>query len=292
MEKRRLWRPSCCRAGESSTTCSTPRSDAAALKSLVKPDDADDFHRDDLEPPASGRRSGLDGDRSRGKPVFRWSSTTRFRPLICRPIEHGASLVVHSVTKMIGGHSDLTLGALIGAKSLIEQVRVVASTLGQTGNPFESWLAQRGLATLSLRFHRACATSLELAGRLESHDGVDASLLSRPADPTPTSTLASRVLEGGFGAIVTIDLGTRDRAQTFIRSLAEIPFAPSLGDVQTTLSHPTSTSHRGQSDEQLARQGISPGMIRISVGIEDPDDLWREFRQALCALDAVRATGP
>jgi cystathionine beta-lyase/cystathionine gamma-synthase len=207
-----------------------------------------------------------------------------FSPLICRPIDHGASLVMHSVTKMIGGHSDLTLGALIGDPGLIEQVRVVASTLGQTGNPFESWLAQRGLATLSLRFHRACTTSLELAARFESHERVDRvhypGLLSHP-----DNELACRLLKGGFGAIVTIDLGTRERAQTFIRNLSEIPFAPSLGDVQTTLSHPTSTSHRGQTDEQLTRQGISPGMVRISVGIEDPDDLWREFRGALDALE-------
>jgi cystathionine beta-lyase/cystathionine gamma-synthase len=206
-----------------------------------------------------------------------------FSPLICRPIDHGASLVMHSVTKMIGGHSDLTLGALVGAKSMIEQVSAVASTLGQTGNPFESWLAQRGLATLSLRFHRACATALELARRFESHDAVEH--VHYPGLPThPDFELASRVLTDGFGAIVTIDLGTRERAQTFIRNLADIPFAPSLGDVQTTLSHPTSTSHRGQSADQLARQGISAGMVRISVGIEDAEDLWREF----CgALDAV-----
>jgi cystathionine beta-lyase/cystathionine gamma-synthase len=211
-----------------------------------------------------------------------------FAPLICRPIDQGAGLVVHSVTKMIGGHSDLTQGAVVGATTLIEQARVVASTLGQTGNPFESWLALRGLATLSLRFHRACETSLELAGRFESDRRVDR--VNYPGLPThPDFELASRVLQGGFGAIVTIDLGTRSRAQTFIRSLAEIPFAPSLGDVQTTLSHPASTSHRGQSDEQLARQGITAGMIRLSVGIEDPGDLWREFAGALDALDSVRS---
>jgi cystathionine beta-lyase/cystathionine gamma-synthase len=203
-----------------------------------------------------------------------------FSPLICRPIDHGANLVMHSVTKMIGGHSDLTLGALVGGKSMIEQMRVVASTLGQTGNPFESWLAQRGLATLSLRFHRACATALELARRFESHDTVKH--VHYPGLPThPDFDLASRVLTEGFGAIVTIDLGTRERAQVFIRNLSEIPFAPSLGDVQTTLSHPTSTSHRGQSADQLARQGISAGMIRLSIGIEDVDDLWREMDAAL-----------
>ncbi len=82
-----------------------------------------------------------------------------FAPVICRPLEHGASLVAHSVTKMIGGHSDLTLGALIGHRRYVEEARTVASTLGQTGNPFESWLALRGLSTLSLRMSRACATA-------------------------------------------------------------------------------------------------------------------------------------
>jgi cystathionine beta-lyase/cystathionine gamma-synthase len=211
-----------------------------------------------------------------------------FAPLICRPIEHGAGLVIHSVTKMIGGHSDLTLGAVVGSQGDIDQIRVVASTLGQTGNPFESWLALRGLTTLSLRFGRACETSLELAGRFEADGRVRR--VYYPGLPShPDFALASRLLKDGFGAIVTIDLGTRARAQSFIRGLAEIPFAPSLGDVQTTLSHPASTSHRGQSDDQLARQGITTGMIRISVGIEDAGDLWGEFHHA---LDAIELAGP
>ena len=81
--------------------------------------------------------------------------------------------------------------------------------------------------------------------------------------------------------MVTIDLGNRAAAESFMRALPSIPFAPSLGDVQTTLSHPATTSHRGQDDVQLARQGITAGMIRLSVGLEDPDDLWQEFRGAL-----------
>lgn len=214
-----------------------------------------------------------------------------FSPLICRPIDQGATVVMHSVTKMIGGHSDLTLGALLGPQSMIEAIRAVASTLGQTGNPFESWLAHRGLATLSLRFHRACETSLALAGRFESHEVVERVYYPGLASH-PDFELATRILTDGFGAIVTIDLGSRERAQAFIRNLPEIPFAPSLGDVQTTLSHPTSTSHRGQTAGQLARQGISAGMVRISVGIEDSDDLWREFRGALDALTHLPASNP
>jgi cystathionine beta-lyase/cystathionine gamma-synthase len=208
-----------------------------------------------------------------------------FAPVICRPLDHGASLVAHSVTKMIGGHSDLTLGALIGHHRYVDEARTVASTLGQTGNPFESWLALRGLSTLSLRMNRSCATALELARRFESHAQIDRVfyplLLSHP-----DSGLAARLLKDGGGTIVTIDLLTRAKAEALIRGLsASIPFAPSLGDVQTTLSHPATTSHRGQDPALLARQGLTEGTIRISVGLEEPADLWREFLGALDALD-------
>jgi cystathionine beta-lyase/cystathionine gamma-synthase len=209
-----------------------------------------------------------------------------FAPLICRPIEHGASLVVHSVTKMIGGHSDLTLGVLVGARRYVEPAQVVASTLGQTGNPFESWLALRGLATLGLRFHRACGSALQLAQRFESHAEV-ARVLYPGLPSHPDFARASRLLKGGGGAIVTLDLSTRPRAEAFIKGLKSIPFAPSLGDVRTTLSHPATTSHRGQDLSLLARQGLTPGTVRISVGLEEPDELWKEFCHALNALGEV-----
>ncbi len=204
-----------------------------------------------------------------------------FSPLICRPLDLGAGLVVHSVTKMIGGHSDVTLGAILGERRLVEPARLLASTLGQTGNPFESWLALRGVATLGLRMERASATASELAHRLEAHPQV-VRVHYPGLDSHPDRRIAARVLGESGGAMVTIDLGSRERADALIRSLADaIPFAPSLGDVQTTLSHPASTSHRGLDAAALARQGISPGLVRISVGLEDPADLWREFHAAL-----------
>ncbi len=209
-----------------------------------------------------------------------------FAPLICRPMALGASLVMHSVTKMIGGHSDLTLGVLVGERRLVEPIGVLASTLGQTGNPFESWLAMRGLATLSLRMARAGATALELARRLEEHSRV-ARVYYPLLSSHPDVALARRLLAGSGGTMLTIDMGTRDRAESLIRALSDvIPFAPSLGDVQTTLSHPATTSHRSLDAAALARQGISAGMVRVSVGIEDPEDLWREFRSGLDAIAA------
>jgi cystathionine beta-lyase/cystathionine gamma-synthase len=203
-----------------------------------------------------------------------------FAPLLCRPLELGAGVVTHSATKLIGGHSDLTLGLLAGPRDLIHRVSNVASTFGLTGNPFESWLALRGVATLALRSTRACATALTLAERLAGDSHVLA--VHYPGlSHHPDHARAARLLTGGFGTILTIDLGERGRADSFIRALPHIPFAPSLGDVATTLSHPATTSHRGQSAEQWTRQGITPGLIRLSIGLEDPDDLWDEIRQAL-----------
>jgi cystathionine beta-lyase/cystathionine gamma-synthase len=207
-----------------------------------------------------------------------------FAPLLCRPIERGATLVAHSATKMIGGHSDLTLGVLVGPRAYIDPIRIVASTLGQTGNPFESWLALRGLATLSVRMERASRTALELAEHFEAHRKIHRTFYPG-LESHPEFALAARLLEGGSGAMVTIDLGSRARAEAFIRNLASIPFAPSLGDVQTTLSHPATTSHRGQDEAQLALQGMTAGMVRISVGLEDPEDLWTEFCQGLDGLE-------
>jgi cystathionine beta-lyase/cystathionine gamma-synthase len=205
-----------------------------------------------------------------------------FAPLLCRPIDLGATLVMHSVTKLIGGHCDLTCGALVGLRDLIEKVRVVASTFGQTGNPFESWLALRGIATLALRSDRASATALELAGRLEAHPKV--TRVYYPGLPShPDFKVAERLLQHGFGAMVTFDVGGRSRADHLIRALGHIPFAPSLGDVQTTLSHPHSTSHRGQDPQMLQRLGITPGLIRLSVGLEDVDDVWKDLSQGLQA---------
>jgi cystathionine beta-lyase/cystathionine gamma-synthase len=203
-----------------------------------------------------------------------------FAPLLCRPLELGADAVVHSATKLIGGHSDLTLGLLAGSRAMVGRASEVASTFGLSGNPFESWLAMRGMATLALRSSRACASALTLAERLSGHDKVAA--VHYPGLPGhPDHALAVRVLRGGFGAIVTIDLATRERADAFIRALEHIPFAPSLGDVATTLSHPATTSHRGLSPEQRAALGITPGLVRLSIGLEDPDDLWGELDRAL-----------
>jgi cystathionine beta-lyase/cystathionine gamma-synthase len=204
-------------------------------------------------------------------------------PLLCRPIELGADAVTHSLTKLIGGHSDLLLGLVAGSKGLIDRAAAVASAYGLNGNPFESWLALRGVSTLKLRSDRACENALELAVRLKSHPKVRA--VHYPGLTThPDHARCTWTLSDGFGTIVTIDVGDRPEADALIRGLVHIPFAPSFGDVSTTLSHPATTSHRGQTPEQWARQGISAGLVRLSIGLEDVEDLWSDFRKALDTL--------
>ena len=203
-----------------------------------------------------------------------------FAPLLCRPLELGADVVIHSATKSIGGHSDVTLGLLVGSKPLIDRLAPLASTFGLTGNPFDSWMALRGVATLAVRTERACGNALELARRLERHPSVARANYPGLASH-PDHALAVRVFRGGFGAMISFDVGGRTEAETFVKRLRHIPYAPSLGDVSTTLSHPTTTSHRSQTPEQWARQGITPGLIRLSVGIEAVEDLWADLAGAL-----------
>ena len=205
-----------------------------------------------------------------------------FAPLLCRPIERGADLVMHSLTKLIGGHSDLILGFLGGSKELVARARAAGSTFGLIGNPFESWLAMRGVATLGLRVARTSETALRLAHLLARHELVRK--VYYPGLPDhPDHERAGRQLQG-FGAMMTIDAGGRAEADALIRRLKHIPFAPTLGDVATTLSHPATTSHRNQSAEQWAKQGITPGLIRLSIGLEDVEDLWSDLKQALDAI--------
>jgi cystathionine beta-lyase/cystathionine gamma-synthase len=207
-----------------------------------------------------------------------------FAPLLCRPLDHGASLVIHSLTKLVGGHSDVTLGAVLGPAEAIASINRVAATVGLTANPFDCWLALRGLATLSVRVERACANAASLAEFLAHHRAVAA--VWYPGLPNHPDHDRARLLFGGvYGNMITVNVGTRERADAVICALhGSIPFAPSLGDTATTLSHPATTSHRGQTPEQWKLQGITPGLIRFSIGIEDVADLRCELKHALDAI--------
>jgi cystathionine beta-lyase/cystathionine gamma-synthase len=202
-------------------------------------------------------------------------------PVLCRPLELGADLVMESLTKMMAGHSDVTLGAVCGSNDLLPQVNQVVSIWGLSSGPFDCWLAERGLATLPLRMQAASANAEQLAGWLATQPGV--SRVIYPGLPDhPDHELARRLLDGRFGNMLCFELkGGRDAVNRFLHRARGIPFSPSLGHPTTTLSHPGTTSHRYVSPAEKRRQGIGDGLIRLSVGCEDFDDIQEEMAKGL-----------
>lgn len=204
-------------------------------------------------------------------------------PVICRPLEFGAGLVVHSVTKFIGGHSDLTAGVVVGPGSTIAGVRARAIRMGTTLGPFEAWLALRGVRTLGLRVRRQSDNAQVLAGRLASLSEVDT--VHYPLlEGSPYEAVARRHLAAGAGGMLAFDLGGGGEAvQAMLSRLQMARFAASLGGVETTISYPEIASHRGLDAGERLDLGILPGTVRVSTGIEDPADITADFTQAITA---------
>jgi cystathionine gamma-synthase len=208
-------------------------------------------------------------------------------PLAFQPLALGASIVFHSVTKMLGGHSDLTLGAICGTRELTAPIREAIVTWGLNGSPFDCWLAERGMLTLELRVARANANAAALADLLERQPAVRRVLYPGRADH-PDHAVARRLFGDQFGNMVTFELaGGRETVNRFMRALPSIPFAPTLGDVSTIISHPAVTSHRGLTPAAREASGITEGTIRVSVGVESFPLLAEEFVAALSAVAPV-----
>jgi cystathionine beta-lyase/cystathionine gamma-synthase len=202
-------------------------------------------------------------------------------PYLCRPIEHGAAVVVHSATKYLGGHSDVVGGLALFAdperhdaawRSMIE--------LGASPDPFAAWLVLRGVKTLALRMRAHGANARRLAALLDAHPKV--ARVHWPGLPShPTAQLAAKLLDGDPG-MLSFDLeGGRAAGRRFIEATRVAKLAASLGSTETLVSHPASTTHRQLSPEALAAAGIGEGMVRVSVGLEDADDLADDFTRAL-----------
>ncbi len=200
-------------------------------------------------------------------------------PVSCRPIDRGADLVVHSLTKAISGHAHVILGAVAGKKDLVAKAAQLRGRLGMTADARAAWLALEGAKTLFVRQERAVANAIDLARRLVAHPAVGA--VHHPSLLTDSSWQRDLLAPG---ALLAFDLGSQERANTLIKGLRLIVLAPSLGDVATTVSHPGLTSHRSIGAELGARIGVTPGLIRLSVGIERVSDLWQDLAQAMEAL--------
>lgn len=175
-------------------------------------------------------------------------------------------------------------GAVIGSKELLQPVKRVATNLGPTASPFDSWLILRGIKTLALRMERHCANALELAEMLAAHPAVLS--VHYPGLPTGADYgLAVRQFRQGFGGMLSFEVaGGAAGAESVMQALRMVDLVPSLAGVTTTVSHPVKTSHRGLTAEEREALGIGDGLIRLSVGIEAIDDLKADLTQALAAL--------
>ncbi|MFF1507077.1 trans-sulfuration enzyme family protein [Streptomyces sp. NPDC058326] len=203
-------------------------------------------------------------------------------PLLCRPLDHGADIVVHSATKYLSGHADVLGGvAVFKDTEVYGRVRHHAVEQGASTDPFAAWLTLRGMQTLSLRMERQCASAADLAARLAAHPAVEA--VRHPALAShPDREIAARLLPGGGGGVISVDLaGGREAGRTFVEGVRLASLSVSLGDVKTLVMHPASTSHHQLDATALAAAGIGPGTVRISVGIEHVEDLWTDMEQAL-----------
>ena len=204
-------------------------------------------------------------------------------PIAIRPIDFGADIVINSLTKFLNGHSDAVGGPVTTTQALCDKIQPVAMLLGTPGDPFSSWLIQRGVKTASLRLPQQMHTAEKLAKMLSEHPRVEKvthprlspSPQKEPADRTIGKTTKSAMLS----FIVEEDL---EKIDQFMLALKFPRYAPTLGGLHTTLSHPVTSSHMGVPDETRRKMGITPG---VSAGIEDADDLVADFENALKVFD-------
>ena len=201
-------------------------------------------------------------------------------PVLCRPLAHGADLVCESATKYLNGHHDVTAGVVAGSRELVERARLHLHETGGVLDPFPAFLLRRGLKTLALRMERHSANALTLALLLEEHPKVER-VHYAGLESFPQHALARRQLDGSGGMLAFEVRGGRRAGERLMDGLELCARATSLGGVDTVIHHPASTSHRDFAPEQLAAAGISEGLLRVSVGCEDGDDIAADFERAL-----------
>lgn len=198
-----------------------------------------------------------------------------------RPLKHGADVVVNSLTKFANGHSDAVCGSATGPGEIINKVYHLQILLGTIADAFTCWLVERGMRTMSLRLEKQMGNAVKLAQALKESPYV--LKVHHPSLPDhPQHELAARQFNGWFGGMMSIELPEdRERINAFMRRLNLAHYAMTLGGYRTSIAHPASSSHYDMAEEERRKIGITYGLVRISTGIENPDDLIRDFRQAL-----------
>jgi len=212
------------------------------------------------------------------------ADNTFMSPILQRPIEHGADIVVHSITKFLNGHSDVVGGIIIFRDAaLAARVRPVWYNLGGTMDPHQAWLVLRGLKTLKMRVLTAQANAQQLAAMLAAHPAV--AEVYYPAHASAEQRAIHEKQADGPGSLISFELrGGMDAGSKLMESLSLMTLAVSLGGVETLIEHPASMTHRGMAPEQRLAAGITDGLVRLSVGCEDIEDLLADMQQGLAQL--------
>jgi O-succinylhomoserine sulfhydrylase len=203
-------------------------------------------------------------------------------PYLQQPIRFGADLVIHSATKLMDGQGRVLGGITVGKKELIRELYLFARNTGASLSPFNAWVLSKSLETLAVRVDRHCKTALTLAQKIETHPKVN--WIKYPFLPShPQYQLARKQMKQG-GSIISFEIkGGLHAGKTFINSIKLCSLSANLGDSRSIITHPASTTHSKLSEEEQLEVGITPGMIRLSVGLEHHEDLWNDLKTALDA---------
>ncbi|MEQ9230118.1 MAG: aminotransferase class I/II-fold pyridoxal phosphate-dependent enzyme [Cyclobacteriaceae bacterium] len=208
-------------------------------------------------------------------------------PYLQNPLDWGAHLVTHSATKFIDGQGRTLGGAIVGNKDLIEEIRFFARHSGPSMSPFNAWILSKSLETLAVRMDRHCENALKIAEYFENHDELE--LVRYPfLKSHPQYELAKKQMKQGGGVITFVVKGGIDRGAKFLNALKMLSLTANLGDTRTTVTHPASTTHSKLTEEERAKVGIAPGLVRISVGLENVNDILADIEQALHASRIVK----
>jgi O-succinylhomoserine sulfhydrylase len=203
-------------------------------------------------------------------------------PVLQKPADFGADIVIHSATKYIDGQGRALGGVILARKDLMKEIRFFARHTGPALSPFNAWLFSKSLETLEIRMLRHSENALRIAETLQGHAELEKVIYPFLPDH-PGYALAKKQMTHGGGIVTLIVTGGIDRGRKFLDSLEMLSHTANLGDTRTIATHPASTTHSKLSDAERAAVGILPGMVRISVGIENPDDVLADIKQALKA---------
>lgn len=204
-------------------------------------------------------------------------------PYIQTPIDLGADIVIHSATKYLNGHGDVIAGMAVGTKEFINECNMfgLKDMTGAVLGPFEAFLIDRGMKTLDIRVQKHCDNAMKVARFLEGHPMVER-VLYPGLESHPRHELAKKQMHNGFGGIITFELKcSREKSAEFVNSLKLCTIAVSLGDAETLIEHPATMTHSTYTPEELAQAGIGESMLRLSVGLEDAEDIIDDLRAGL-----------